>query len=87
MKTRVDQGSAFISVRRTHCADAVGKVVQNSGVKSHNSFGTDERYHGPLRLFKKTILEDLKIDRKRSLQLTVKAMNDLWDVTGLCIPT
>jgi len=77
MKMRVDQGSSFTSVRWTHRADAVGTVVQTSGVEAHNALGSGERYHAPLRrVFNKIILESPKIDRKVALRLAVKAMND-----------
>ncbi len=46
---RVDQGSAFTSVRWTNRAKALGTNVQESGVEAHNSFGSGERYHTPLR--------------------------------------
>ncbi len=42
MKMRVDHGSAFTSVRWTRSADAVGTIVQTSGVESHNSIGSGE---------------------------------------------
>ena len=49
IKTRVDQGSAFRSVRRTNRAKAVGTDVQESGLEAHSSLGSGERYHAPLR--------------------------------------
>ncbi len=95
MKMRVDQSSVFTSIRWTHRADAVRTVVQTSSVESHNSIGSGERYHAPLRrVFNKIVPEDPKIDRKTALQLAVKAMNDTMGPDGLvpsylvfgCIP-
>ncbi len=49
METHVDQGSAFTSVRWTNRAKEVGTDFQESVVEAHNSFGSGERYHAPLR--------------------------------------
>ncbi len=48
-KMRVDQGSAFTSVKWTNRTDAVGTEVQTSGVEAHSALGNGERYHAPLR--------------------------------------
>ena len=49
MKMRVDQGSAFTSVRSTNRAKAVGTDVQESVAEAHNSLGSREKYHALLR--------------------------------------
>ena len=83
MKMRLNQGSAFNSVRWKHRDDGVRTVVQTSGVESHNSIGSGERYHAQLRrVFNKIILEDPKIERKMALQLAVKARNDTMGPEG-----
>ncbi len=84
MKMRVDQGSAFTSVRWTRRADAVGTIVQTSGVESHNSIGSGERYHATSRrIFYKTKHENSKMHRKIALRISVKAMNDTMGLNGL----
>ncbi len=83
-KMRVDQESAFKTVRWTRMADAVGTIVQTSGVESRNSIGSGERYHGPLqRIFNKIKLENRKMGRKIVLHIAVKAMNDTMGSNGL----
>ena len=92
---RVDQGSAFTSVRWSNCTDAVGTEVQTSGVEAHNALGNGERYHAPLRsVYKEVKHESLKLEPKLALQLAEKAMNDIMGPNGLvssflvfgCIP-
>ncbi len=87
MKMKVDQGCASTSVRWTRRVDAVGTIVQASIVESHISLGSDERYYAPLRrIFNKVKHENLKIDRKIGLRISVKAMNDTTRPNGLVPP-
>lgn len=44
-KIRVDQGSAFTSVRWTRICDQVGIEVQESGIEHHNALGSGVSYH------------------------------------------
>ncbi len=84
MKMRVDRRSVFIIVRWTRRADTVGTIVQTSGVESHNSIGSAERYHGPLRrTFNEIKHENQKLNRKIALRIAVKAMNDTLEPNGL----
>ena len=94
-KLRVDQGSAFTSVRWTRLCDMVGTEIQLSGVEAHNALGSGERYHAPLRrIFRKIRNEEPKLDMSIVLQLAVKAINDTMGPEGLvpsllvfgCIP-
>ncbi len=47
MKIRVDQRSAFTSVRWTYCEMVVGTDVQESRVETQSSLGSGERFHAP----------------------------------------
>lgn len=94
-KIRVDQGSAFTSVKWTRMCDKVGIEVQESGIEHHNALGSGERYHDPLRrVFKKIMHESPSLDKNVALKLAVKAINDTMGPEGLvpsllvfgCIP-
>lgn len=55
----------------------VGNNLQLSGVESHNSIGSEERYHDPLRrVFNKITSESPKLDREIALRLYLKAINE-----------
>ncbi len=49
MKMRVNQKSTFSLLRWTNRAKASGTDVQESGIEAHNSLGSGEIYHAPLR--------------------------------------
>ncbi len=84
MKMRVDQVSAFSSVRWNRRADAVRTIVQTSGVESHNSIGSGEGCHASFRLlFNKIKDENPKIDLEIAFRISVKAMNDTMVPNGL----
>ncbi len=86
MKMRLDQGSTFTSVRWTDRANASGTVVQTSGVESHNSLGSSEPYHAPLRCkFNKMILEDPITERQMAQKVAAKSMNDTMGPYGLVL--
>ena len=54
IKMPVDYASAFTIVRYTRRAEAVRTIAQISGMESHNSYGSGERYRASLqRIFKK----------------------------------
>ena len=83
-KLRVDQGSAFTSVRWQRLCDIVGTELQLSGVESHHSLGPGERYHAPLRqVYLKIRHERPTVDKETSLRLAVKALNDTMGPEGL----
>ncbi len=95
MKMRVDQGSAFTSVRWTIRAKAVGTDVQQSVLETHNSLGPGERYNTPLRrIFLKIRGKHPKMRKIIILNLAVKDLNDTMLPEGLvpsylvfgCIP-
>lgn len=61
--------------------------MEYSGVESHNSLGSGERYHGPLRrIFNKIKYDNSKMKRELVLSLTLKAINDTMGPEGL-VPT
>lgn len=81
---KVDQGSAFKSVRWKRLCEEVGTVTQESGVESHNSLGSGERYHEPLRrIFRKIKRETPRINNNVALRISIKAMNDTLGPEGL----
>jgi len=83
-KVRVDQGSAFTSLRWTRLCDKVGIEVKESGIEHHNALGSGERYHDPLRrVFKKIRHETPELDRTIALRIAVKALNDTMGPEGL----
>lgn len=80
---RVDQGSAFTSVRWTRRCDSVGTNLKYSGVESHNSLGAGEQYHAPLRrIYLKIRTDHPKIAKETTLRLAIKAMNDTMGPNG-----
>ena len=84
IKMRVDQGSAFTSVRWTRLCDKVGIEVKESGIEHHNALGAGERYHDPLRrVFKKVKHEYPSLNRELALRISVKAINDTMGPEGL----
>lgn len=86
-KIKVDQGSAFTSVRWTRLCDRVGVTVQESGIEHHNALGSGERYHDPLRrIFRKIRHESPNMSLELALRTAVKAMNDTLGPEGL-VPT
>ena len=59
-------------------------MVQTSGVESHNSIGSCERYDTPLqRIFNKIKHNSPKMDRNIVLCIAFKAMNDNMGHNGL----
>lgn len=86
-KIKVDQGSCFTSLRWEKLSTDVGTIMEYSGVESHNSIGSGERYHGPLRrVFNKIKHENPKMPRELTLSLALKALNDTMGPEGL-VPT
>lgn len=84
---KVDQGSAFTSVKWTRLCDKVGVTVQESGIEHHNALGSGERYHDPLRrIFIKIRHESPSVKPKLDLRIALKAMNDTMGPEGL-VPT
>lgn len=84
MRIHTDQGSAFTSLRWTRRCDAVGTESKLSGVDSHNSLGSGERYHEPLRRVYRKIREVYpKMKKETTLRLAIKAYNDTLGPEGL----
>lgn len=83
-KIRVDQGSAFTSIRWTRLCDTAGIECQESGIEHHNALGSGERYHDTLRrIFKKVKHEHPGMNREIALRIAVKAINDTMGPEGL----
>jgi hypothetical protein len=72
-----DQGSVFTPAD-WHSANNDSRIqLRHTGTESHNSLGTGERHHIPLRrLFKKVTTEYPAMTAELRLALSVKAMND-----------
>ena len=61
-----------------------GINVDISGVESHNSVGTGERYHDPLRqVFDKIMADHTNLDPEIALRLAVKGINDTKSAKGV----
>ncbi len=74
---RVDQRSAFTSVRWTNLVQTVGTNVQVSGVAAHKSIGSENKYYEMLRrIFSKIREEHLKMNKNIILDVAVKAVNN-----------
>lgn len=83
-KLRVDSGSVFTSRRWKDITNMVGIQLKISGVESHNSLGSGEKYHSPLRrIFLKVKDTYPHLDNKIILKLSVKSMNDTMGPHGL----
>ncbi|MEM1283154.1 MAG: reverse transcriptase domain-containing protein [Chlamydiota bacterium] len=83
-KIRADQGSCFTSVRWKRLCGEVGTETQLSGVESHNSIGSGERYHKPLRrIFNKINMDSPGLDREMALRIALKSINDTMGPEGL----
>lgn len=83
-KLKVDQGSAFTSVRWTKLCDKIGIEVVESGIEHHNALGSGERYHDPLRrIYKKIKLETPSMKSHISLRIAVKSIKDTLGPEGL----
>lgn len=83
-KMRVDQGSQFTSKRWKELTEMTGIQLCLSGVESHNSIGSGERYHAPLRrIYQKIRYSEADIQPELALRLAVKAMNDTMNPEGL----
>jgi len=81
---KVDQGPQFSSPRWKQITDMVGIKLKLSGVESHNSIGSGERYHAPLRrLYNKIRFSIPNLEMQLCLRLALKAMNDTMNPEGL----
>jgi hypothetical protein len=82
-----DAGKNFASKEFNQYANMVGTKVKIVPVEAHNSVGTVERYHGPVRRAYTIITAEIRdIDREMALQMAFKAINDSAGPDGL-IPT
>jgi hypothetical protein len=73
----LDQGSVFTSPRWKELSDMAGIRLQLSGIESHNSIGSGERYHAQLRHIYTNIRMDYpELDSNLGLRLSIEAMND-----------
>ena len=80
----VDSGSAFTSKRWTDICNSVGIELKISGIRSHHSLGSGERYHAPLRRIFFKIQNDFpSLSINLILRLATKAMNDTMGPEGL----
>jgi Reverse transcriptase (RNA-dependent DNA polymerase) len=83
-KLRVDSGSVFTSTRFAEITGNAGISLQVSGVESHNSLGSGERYHEPLRrTYLKVRMDYPQIQPQLALRLAIKALNDTAGPEGL----
>lgn len=83
-RLKLDQGSAFTSARWKKLADTVGMCLELSGIESHNSLGSGERYHDPLRrIFRKITYDNESLTDEAALRLSVSAMNHTMGPEGL----
>jgi hypothetical protein len=79
-----DQGSLFTSADWHAACNASRILLRHTGIESHNSLGTGERYHGPLRrIFKKVTASYPSVTAELRLALSTKAMNDCVGPEGL----
>jgi hypothetical protein len=82
-----DQGSIFTSADWHVACNAAHIQLRHTGTASHNSLGTGERIHGPLRrIFKKVSDEYPTVTADVRLALRVKAINDCVGPEGLVPP-
>ena len=81
---RVDQESSIMSKGWEAMAAAHGIELQKSGVESHNSLGTGERYHQPLRrVFSVLRARRPNLDPEVLLRYAIKGINDTMGPEGL----
>ena len=81
---RVDRGSQLIWKKFQETCNMTEIRLIYSGVGSHNSMGTGERYHDPLRrIYQKIRFSEPDIALELTLRLAVKAMNDTMNPEGL----
>ena len=65
-------------------AESVGVELRILGIEAHNSLGTGEKLHAPLRrTYRKKTFEFPQIDSNIALKLSIKAMNDTNGDKGL----
>ena len=81
---RVGHGSQFILQKFQETCEITGIRLIYSGVESHNSIGSGERYHDPLRrMYQKIRFSEPDIALDLTMRLSVKAINDTMDPEGL----
>ena len=79
----VDEGSQFRKVF-TELATIHDVNVEKTDIESHNSLGTGERYHKPLRdTYLKLKIDHPTMQRQILLALYIKAMNDTLGPEGI----
>lgn len=85
---RADQSSVFTSRFWDDVTALHGIELEILGIESHNSIGSGERYHAPLRLIFRVIHSKyLKLSCKVALCLALKASNDTMGPNGLAPST
>jgi len=83
-KMRTDQGSTFTSMDWGKYTTASGIELIVSGIESHNSLGSGERYHDPLRQIFYAIKDEYPtLDPEIALRCAVKGINDTAGPEGL----
>jgi hypothetical protein len=81
---KTDQGTQFTSPRWKELTDSVGIESVLSEVESHNSIGSGERSHGPLRrIYQKVRFDFQDLQADTAHRISVKAMNDTMNYDGL----
>jgi hypothetical protein len=79
-----DQGSVFMATHWKTACELSNIHLRHTGTESHNSLGSGERFHSPLRrIYEKISLEFPTIPEHVRLALSVKAMNDICGPEGL----
>ena len=79
----VDQGSCF-GDSFMYIGAAHNIKIERTGVEAHSSLGIGERYHQPLRTtYRKMRTDHPNADKKLTLSMAVKAMNETLGPEGL----
>jgi hypothetical protein len=79
-----DQGSVFMATNWETACELSKIHLRHTGTEIHNSLGSGERFHSPLRrIYEKISLECPTIPEHVRLALSVKAMNDICGPEGL----
>jgi hypothetical protein len=84
MSMLTDQGSVFLSRDWKASCAALGIRLRHTGTESHNSLGTGERFHAPLRrIYNKVSLDHPLVPPDVRLAMSVHAMNTTQGPEGL----
>jgi hypothetical protein len=79
-----DRGSVFLSRDWIPSCAALGICLRHTEIESHNSLGTGERFHAPIRrLYNKVLLDQPLVHPDVRLAMSVHAMNATQGPEGL----